>query len=193
MSHSPALIAMMAVRSAVAPVAQALDTLNTGMPVWPICFCSIWPMGAPAPMRLPAARMPMSRMVTPPSARAAMAASAARSTVSRSGCLPNFVMLMPRMKMSSLIASRSQGLVAEADGLGAVVVGSHHVGGQLDLHAERHVLGIGLGVDHVAADARAVTVDDPGHEGHGHARRREGDDGERLQLALVRDPCVLEL
>ncbi len=40
MSASPALIAMMTVRSAVAPVAQALATLNTGMPVWPICFCS---------------------------------------------------------------------------------------------------------------------------------------------------------
>ncbi|MEZ5232015.1 MAG: hypothetical protein R2749_04815 [Acidimicrobiales bacterium] len=39
-SVSPALMAMMAVRSAVAPVAQALATLYTGTPVWPICFCS---------------------------------------------------------------------------------------------------------------------------------------------------------
>jgi hypothetical protein len=44
----------------------------------------------------------MSRIVTPPSARAAIAASAARSTVSLSGCLPNFVILMPRIQMSSL-------------------------------------------------------------------------------------------
>ena len=41
MSHSPDLIAMIAVFNAVAPVAQALETLNTGMPVWPICFWSI--------------------------------------------------------------------------------------------------------------------------------------------------------
>src|SRR5688572_9831011 len=192
MSHSPALIAMIAVRSAVAPVAHALDTLNTGMPVWPICFCSIWPMGAPAPMRLPAARMPMSFMVTPPSASAAMAASAARSTVSRSGCLPNFVMRMPRMKMSSLM-SGLQGLEAEADGLGAVVVGADREGGQLDLHPEGHVLGIGVGVDHVAADAGAVAVDDPGHERHRHAGGGEGHDREGLQLALGGDRRVLEL
>ena len=44
MSHSPALRDMITVRSAVAPVAHALDTLNTGMPVWPICFWSAWPM-----------------------------------------------------------------------------------------------------------------------------------------------------
>ena len=56
------------------------------------------------PTRLPAARMPMSPMVTPASASAAMAASAPRSMTSLSGCLPNFVMLMPRMQMSSLIA-----------------------------------------------------------------------------------------
>jgi hypothetical protein len=43
-------------------------------------------------MRLPAANTPMSRIETPPSASAPSAASAARSTVSRSGCFPNFVM-----------------------------------------------------------------------------------------------------
>jgi hypothetical protein len=92
MSHSPALIAMIAVRNAVAPVAHALETLYTGMPVWPICFCSAWPIPRPPPIRLPAASTPMSFIVTPPSARAACAASAARSTVSSSGCFPNFVM-----------------------------------------------------------------------------------------------------
>ena len=50
-SHSPALMAMTTVRSAVAPVAQALETLKTGMPVWPICFCSICPLVWP--IRLP--------------------------------------------------------------------------------------------------------------------------------------------
>ena len=36
-------------------MAQALATLKTGMPVWPICFCSCWPMPALAAIRLPAA------------------------------------------------------------------------------------------------------------------------------------------
>src|SRR6056297_732476 len=104
MSHSPALIAMIAVRSAVAPVAQAFDTLNTGMPVWPTCFWICWPM-PPDPIRLPAASTPMSAMVTPPSASAAMTASEARSTTSRSVCLPNLVMLIPRIQMSSLMGA----------------------------------------------------------------------------------------
>ena len=59
------------------------------------------------------------------------AASAARSTVSLSGCLPNFVMWIPRIQMSSLRHGRSPsvsaGLEAEADGLGAVVVGADRV------------------------------------------------------------------
>ena len=75
MSHSPALTAMIAVRSAVAPVAQALATLYTGMPVWPICFWICWPMPALACIRQPAASTPMSFIVTPPSASAASAAS----------------------------------------------------------------------------------------------------------------------
>ncbi len=66
-------------------------------------------MPALALIRLPAARMPMSFMVTPPSASAARAASAARSTVSWSGCLPNLVMLIPRIQMSSLIGQASRG------------------------------------------------------------------------------------
>ena len=44
----------------------------------------------------------MSFIVTPPSASAPIAASAARSTVSLSGCLPNLVMWIPRIQMSSL-------------------------------------------------------------------------------------------
>ena len=44
----------------------------------------------------------MSSMVTPASASAPVAASAARSTMSLSGCLPNFVMWIPRIQMSSL-------------------------------------------------------------------------------------------
>src|SRR5690606_10866274 len=138
------------------------------MPVWPICFCSCWPMPAAASIRLPAASTPMSRIVTPASARAASAASDARSTASLSGCLPNLVMVIPRIQMSSAMVGPSvlDGLEAEADGLGAVVVGADHIGGQPHLHPELHVLGVGFGVDHVAPHAGPVAVDDTGHEGH---------------------------
>ena len=101
MSASPALTAMHATRRAVAPVAQALATLNTGMPVWPSCFCTCWPMPALDCIRLPAPMIPMSFMVTPPSARAPSTASEARSTRSWSGCLPNLVMWIPRIHRSS--------------------------------------------------------------------------------------------
>ena len=50
-SASPAFTAMMVWRSAVAPVAHALDTLYTGMPYWPICCSRCWPMVRPR--RLP--------------------------------------------------------------------------------------------------------------------------------------------
>jgi hypothetical protein len=43
----------------------------------------------------------MSFIETPPSFRAASVASVARSTVSSSLCLPNFVILIPRMYTSS--------------------------------------------------------------------------------------------
>ena len=55
-------------------------------------------------MRFPAAMTPMSRIRTPASARASSVASAARSTVSLSGCFPNFVMRMPRIQTLSLLA-----------------------------------------------------------------------------------------
>ncbi len=85
MSASPALMASMAVRTAVAPVAQALATLYTGMPVWPICFCRCWPSMFDASNRHPTARICMSPMVAPASARAPRAVSLARSTLSLSG------------------------------------------------------------------------------------------------------------
>ena len=93
---------MYATRSAVAPVAQALATLYTGIPVWPTCFCSRWPKPDAAFMRLPAANTPMSFMVTPASASAANVASAPRSTSSRPVCLPNLVMWIPRIQTSLL-------------------------------------------------------------------------------------------
>ena len=82
---SPALMAMDTDRTAVAPVAQALATLNTGMPVWPICFWMRWPTMAPASLRLPTASTSMSCTVMPPSPSAASAASAPRSTTSLPG------------------------------------------------------------------------------------------------------------
>ena len=92
MSASPALIVSNTVRNAVAPVAHALATLYTGMPVWPICFCNCWPTPACELKRLPAASTPMSWMVTPPSSSAPIADSLARSMRSLSVCRPNFVM-----------------------------------------------------------------------------------------------------
>src|SRR5215468_7049920 len=138
------------------------------MPVWPICFCSCWAMPPPRPNRLPAARIPMSFIVAPESASAPRAASAPRSTTSLSGCLPNLVMWIPRIQMSSLLLivvlrfarCSVDGFETEADRLGSVGVGAHRIGGQPQLHAERDVLGIGWAVDHVAAHARAVAIDD---------------------------------
>src|SRR5256885_433610 len=150
------------------------------MPVWPICFCSIWPMVWPT--RLPYPSTPMSFIATPPSCRAPMAASAARSTASRLGCLPNFVMVMPRIQMSSVaivVVLLAEGLEAEAKGLGARGVRADGEGGELELHARAHVVGVGLDVEHVAPDARAVAVDDPGHERDRDPRRRHRHDRER--------------
>src|SRR6478672_220571 len=144
-------------------------------------------MPAPADMRLPAARMPMSWIVTPASASAASAASEARSIVSLSGCLPNFVILIPRIHTSSAMSAHLQGLEAEADGLGTRRIGSDRERREPDLHAQLHVLGIGLDVDDVAPHRGAAAVDQAGHEGHRHAGSGEGYDRERAQLALGRD------
>jgi hypothetical protein len=57
----------------------------------------------------------MSFMPAPASASAAMAASAARSTTSFSGCLPNLVMWTPRIQTSPLAISALLRLEAEAD------------------------------------------------------------------------------
>src|SRR5215471_5694227 len=157
------------------------------MPVWPICFCSCWPMPAPAAMRLPAASTPMSFMDTPASASAAWAASEARSIVSLSGCFPNLVMWMPRIQTSSAMSVRLQRGEPEADGLGAGAVGADRERGELDLHAQRDVLGIGLDPDEVAPHAGAVAVDDRGDEGHRDAGGGHRHDGERPDLALGGD------
>src|SRR3954468_23424785 len=105
-------------------------------------------------MRLPAAMMPISPMETPPSASALMTASDARSTVSLSGCLPNLVIEMPRIQMSSLMSVLSSvpcdRLEAEADGLGARAVGADDLGRQPDLHPDVDVLRVRRGVDDIA-------------------------------------------
>src|SRR5580704_14092492 len=166
------------------------------MPVWPSCFCTIWPVGAMAIMRLPAPMMPMSFIVTPASVSAPCTASDARSTMSLSGCLPNFVMSMPRIQSSSeadAIVLTSQWFKAEADRLGAFFVCADHLGGQAHLHARGHVLGVGGHVDEVPPHARALAVDHRRHVRHRDARGGEGDDGERPHLAGGRDVRRLEL
>src|ERR1700712_3292772 len=190
---------MMAVRSAVAPVAQALATLYTGIPVWPICFWSCCPISAFAAIRFPAASTPISAMLTPASASAPVAAWAARSTVSRSGCLPNLVMRMPSIQISSLaligIAPSSTGddrsfggLEAEANRFGALGVGADGVGGEPNLHAIADVLGIRLDVDEVGPHPGTVRAVDHGSNERGRdPRRGEGDDRERAHGALGRD------
>ena len=113
--------------------------------------------------------MPMSFMVTPPSASAPCAASDARSTMSLSGCLPNFVMWMPRIQSSS---------DADAIVLNLPVVRSRSrrlrclrrpcrpLRWPVGPSCPSHVLGIGRDVDEVGPHARALAVDDRGHEGH---------------------------
>src|SRR6188472_1718567 len=130
-------------------------------------------MPAPADMRLPAARMPMSWIVTPASASAASAASEARSIVSLSGCLPNLVILIPRIHTSSAMSGHLQRLEPEADGLGSGRIGSDGKGREPHLQAQLHVLGVGLDVDDVALHGGAAAVDEAGHEGDGHAGRSE--------------------
>src|SRR6516165_8955608 len=126
------------------------------MPVWPICFCSCWPR-PPPPIRLPAASTCISFIDTPPSASAPRAASAARSTVSLSGCLPNLVIEMPRIHTSS-DTGRLQWLEAEADGLGAFTVGRDREDRQPHLHPQPDVLRIRLHVHEVRPHARASAV-----------------------------------
>ena len=67
------------------PVAQALATLMTGMPVWPISFRMRWPTMALAWYRLPLAKNWTSFMETPASSRALRHASDARSMTVLSG------------------------------------------------------------------------------------------------------------
>src|SRR5580693_5283049 len=187
---------MIAVRSAVAPVAQALATLYTGMPVWPICFCNCCPIPAFAAIRFPAAMTPMSAIVTPASASAPVAASAARSTVSLSGCLPNLVIRIPRIQMSSLAliviaplcsGSSSRGFEAEADRLGACRIGADRISSQPHFHPVADVLRVGLDIDQIGTHLGAVAVDYRRDERGGNAGCGKCDDGERPQCALGRD------
>src|SRR3954453_10828950 len=100
----------------------------------------------PPPIRLPAASTPICLIETPPSFSAPSAASAARSTVSLSGYLPNLVMWIPRIQTLSAISSPlgSDRFEAEADSFGAVVVSADRVRRELHLHAEVNVIRIGV-------------------------------------------------
>src|SRR4051812_31081271 len=101
--------------------------------------------------------MPMSFIVTPPSASALRVASAARSMASLSVCLPNLVIEIPRIHTSSDIACL-QGFEAEANCLCAFTVARHRERRQPHLHAEVQMIGVGLHVDDVAPHAGAVAV-----------------------------------
>src|SRR5262245_8850035 len=163
------------------------------MPVWPICFWSCWPTLALAAIRLPAASTPMSCMVTPPSARAPRAASEARSIVSLSGCLPNLVIVIPRIQTSSAMSVRLLGAEPEPDGFRAGTVDTDGERREPDLHAQPDVFRSGLRAHDVAPHAGPVAVDHGGHERHGDARRGHGHDGERLYLALRGHPHLAEV
>src|SRR5437764_4595787 len=157
------------------------------MPVWPTCFWICWPMPRPPPSRLPAAITPMSCIRTPASARAPRTAPAPRSTTSLSGCLPNFVMWMPRIQTVSRLGTAASSSVrdrleAEAEGLGAGAVGAERVRRQPHLHAQREMGWVGVDVDDVGPHAGPVAVDDGGHEGDGEPRRGVGDDREGPHL-----------
>src|SRR5207253_2857984 len=123
---------------------------------WPTCFWMRCPTPLAASMRLPAPMTSMSAIVTPASSRAASAASAPRSMRSLSAYRPNFVIDAPRIQTSrSAIAcsfSPSGRLVAELDRFGALVVDAGDRGRQADVHAEAHIVGAGLDVQHVRLD-----------------------------------------
>src|ERR1700735_5198921 len=139
---------------------------------------------------------PMSAIVTPASASAPVAASAARSTVSLSGCLPNLVIRIPRIQMSSLAlivtplsgsGSSVRGFEAEADRLGARRVGADRISGQPHFHPVTNVLRIGFDIDKIGAHLGAVAVDHRRDERGGNAGCGKRDDGERSQRALGRN------
>ena len=120
--------------------------------------------------------------------------------VSRSVCLPNLVMWIPRIQTSSaigvaplVVGLSGDGLEAEGDRLRAGFVRAHRVGGEPHLHAEGDVLVVGLDVHDVAPDAGAVAVDHAGHERHRHAGGGEAHDRERPQLAGGADRGLAEL
>ena len=83
-SHSPDATCSHASRNAEEPVAQALATFNTGMPVCPISWRMRWPTMALAWNRHPAAMNCTSRMPSPASSSASSAASPPSSGTSLS-------------------------------------------------------------------------------------------------------------
>ena len=124
----------------------------------------------------------MSFIVTPPSASAAMRGLGGEVDGVLVGVLAELGHVDPEdpdvvssCRSSSVcrLRFRSCRLEAEADGLGAVVVGAERVRRQADLHAERTCSGSGSTLIDVAAHARAVAVDDRRHERHRDARRGE--------------------
>src|SRR5215208_1372105 len=153
-------------------------------------------------MRLPAASTPMSAMVTPASERAPIAASAARSTVSRFGCLPNLVIRIPMIQIWSLAliccsfvacgVGSSRGLEAEADGLCPVGVGADRERCESYLHPVVDMFRVGLDIDEVGPHLSAVAVHHGSDERDADPRCGERDDRERPHRSFGRDRDGLE-
>ena len=80
----------------------------------------------------------------------------------------------------------------EVDRVDSLIVLPDREGGELDGHAELHVIGRRFDVHDVRPDAGTATVDDGGDEGYVDSGSREGHDGKGANLALSRERDGLE-
>ena len=141
-------------RTAVAPVAHALATLYTGMPVWPICFCSCWP--TPAIALNEASRAEHVHVVDRDAAVGQRAASRLRSR-GRSGPCRCGDRTWSCTRRGSRRCRRSSSCPLSSSGSKAKAIASVPSSSvpatnvvMLHRHPELHVLGIGLDVEEVA-------------------------------------------
>ena len=168
------------------------------MPVWPSCFCSIWPMPAPAPMRSPAAEMPMSFMVTPASASAPERGLGRKVHNVLVGVLAELRHVDARgsrvfSDADAIVLDLTSRFEAEANCLGAFLVRTDQYVASLTFMPVLHVFGVGgqlITFPRTLVPSQSMTA---GHEGHRNAGRGEGHDGERRSSPSVGDVCRREL
>ena len=141
----------------------------------------------------------MSFIVTPPSASAASAASDARSTVSLSGCLPNLVILIPRIQTSSLIAAPYR-CVVSTGGSNPNPMASVPLSSVPSEYVARRTFmpkvtcsGVGSTLIRLARTLVPSQSTIADTNGTVHARRGERDDRERADLAVGGDIGLAEL